>query len=75
MKLTRPRHPPQREIDPSALRQQRGGAGHDAVDAVEGEPRLAAEHQRIAGVKPQRAGRIAALAAADAEQAGIAERE
>ena len=42
------RHPSQREIDPPALRQQRRGAGQDAVDAMEGEPPFAAEHHGIA---------------------------
>ncbi len=52
-------HPPQGQIDAAAFRQERRGAGDDPVDAMEGEPRLAAEHHRIAGAKPQRAGRVA----------------
>ena len=68
-------HPPQGQVDPSALRQQGRGAGDDAVDAVEGEPRRPAEYDRVAGLEPERPGRIASLRAAEAEQRRIAERQ
>ena len=42
---------------------------------MEREPRLPAEHQGIAGGKPQRAGRVLAGRAADPKQAGVAERK
>src|SRR5712691_11409371 len=68
-----PRHPPQRQVDPAAVRRQRRAARHDPVDAVEGEPRFAAQHQGITGGEAERAGGIAALGPADAKQATVAE--
>src|SRR4029453_12128175 len=69
------RSSPQREIDPPALRQQGRRAGHDPVDPVKGQTRLAAEHDGIAGREAQGAGRVAALCSPDSTQAGVPERE
>ena len=57
---------------PSASKRRR--AGIDTVDAMEGKPRAATKDQHVAGIEAKRTGRIAALEPADAEQAGIAER-
>src|ERR1043166_955408 len=68
-------HAPERQIDAAAVRQQGRGAGHDAVDPVEGETRLAAQHDRVSRGQAKRARRLAPPGAADAEQAGVAERQ
>ena len=70
-----PRHPPQRQVDPPAARQQRRGSRIDAVDAVKGEPRGAAERHRVARGEAERAGRAAARDPADPEQRRVAKRE
>src|SRR5579863_5861070 len=57
----RARDPAQCQIDPAALRKQGRCTRVDAVDAMEGKPIAAAEHQRVAGTEPERTGRIAAL--------------
>ena len=54
IRLARPRHPPQRQIDPAALLQQRRRRRIDAVDAVEAEPSLAAEDDDVAAVQLER---------------------
>src|SRR5262249_57591213 len=69
------RDPAEREIDPYAFRQESRRAGHDPVDAVERQTRLAAEHDGIAGGEAHGAGRVAALGPSNPKQAGIAERE
>src|ERR1700728_1118843 len=67
------RDPTHREIDPSALREQGRGARVNPIDAVESEPRIAAENERVSRAKPEGTGAIAPLCAANPEQAGIAE--
>jgi hypothetical protein len=42
------RHPAQRQIEAAALRQESGGSGQDAVDAVKSKPVIAAKHDDIA---------------------------
>src|SRR5262249_8353490 len=69
------RHPPQREVDPAAFRQQGRRARYDPIDAVERQTRLAAEHDGITGGEAHGAGRIAALRPPNAKEAGIAERQ
>src|SRR5262245_65395714 len=69
------RHPPEREIDPPAFRQESRRAGYDPVDAVERQTRLAAEHDGIAGGEAHGAGRVAPLGPSNPKQASIAERE
>ena len=53
-RLRRNRHPPHRQIDPSAFRQQARRAGQDAVDAVIGAParrRRACTHRLKRGAR------------------------
>jgi hypothetical protein len=58
-----------------ALRQQGRRAGHDPVDAVKRQTRLAGEHDGIAGREAQGAGGVAALCSPDSKQASVPERE
>src|SRR5262249_60929623 len=67
--------PPQREVDPAAVRQQGRRARYDPMDAVERQTRLAAEYDGITGGEAHGAGRVAALGPPDAKQAGVAERQ
>ena len=73
--MGRLRHPPERQIDPAALRQEGRGAGDDAVDAVEGETALALKRHGVARGEAEGAGRRVALKPADAEQRRVAERQ
>src|SRR5260370_18797877 len=73
--LSRTGYAPHRQIEPSALGEQGRCLRIDAVDAVKGQARIASKHEHIAGIEAERAGRIASLAAADAEQTRIAQRQ
>src|SRR5579871_3211158 len=77
--LARLGYPPQRQIDPATLgepaRQESGGAWIDAIDAVKGEAGGAAEDDHVARGQLERARRDAPLAAADPEQAAVAQRD
>src|SRR5580704_12275188 len=61
------RHPPQREIDPPAFGEQGRRTRIDTVDAMKRQPGGATKRQRIAGIKAERARRVAAPVAAGAE--------
>src|SRR5262249_38906282 len=69
------RYAPKRKVDPPALRQERRRARQDAVDAVEGQTRLTAEHDGIAGGEVHDTGRIAAFRSAYSKETGVAERK
>src|SRR5262249_37222123 len=68
-------HPPKRKVDPPALRKERRRARKDALDAVEGQTRLTAEHDGSAGGEVHDTGRIAAFRPADSKATGVAERK
>ncbi len=70
----RPGDSSERQIDPAALRQKGRGAGHDAVNAVEGEPALARKLHGVARGEAEGAGRRITLQPSDPEQGGVAER-
>jgi hypothetical protein len=67
-------NPPQGEIDPSAARQQIGGAGKNLVHDVEHQPPGPAHHDNMARVQFEFFCRIAAPETAVRETATIAER-
>src|SRR4029079_14929325 len=71
------RHPPQRQVDAAALGEpvgkQRRRPWIDAIDAVKSEATVTAEDGDVARGEVEGAGRIATLAAADAEEAAVAE--
>ncbi len=68
-------HAPERQIDAPTFRQQCGGPGQYSIDPMESKPARPAEHKGIAGGKPKRTRRVAALGSADAKKAAIAERD
>src|ERR1700752_459893 len=73
--LQRRRHPPQRQIDPTAIPEQCRGRWIDAVDAVKAEAAFTAEHDDIAAFQPERLRGAVAAGLADPEQAIVAKRD